>query len=114
MELGCPSLPYEPFIYFVNSQGLVPSEGMAFDVDNGVTVLAVLRAAPGFDFTEPTQWAVVTDFEMQQKALSFSDLHDGLFQGDAKRAAFLRRTSWCYLRTGTFDARGVTRSKRTW
>lgn len=80
---------------------------MPFDGENGVTIMAVLRAEQSFFFSEPVQYAVVTDFELQEKNLTFSDLHNGLFQGDQALAAFTQTHQWCYLKTGSFDAEGA-------
>ena len=108
MELGCPALPYQPFVYFVDEAGQEPAEGMSFDAESGVTVLALLRADDSFVFSEPVQYAVVTDFELQQNNVTFSDLHNGLFQGEQALTAFMQLHSWCQLKTGSFSQSGVT------
>lgn len=105
MELGCPALPYRPYLYFINETGAVPSEGMAFDAEGGATVLAVLVAEPSYSFSEPVQWAMVTDMELQEKNKTFTDLHSGLFRGDTYREAF-NVSEWCSLSTGEFSSSG--------
>jgi hypothetical protein len=106
MELGCPSLPYQSYLYFVNETGHTPAERMHFDKDNGVTVLAVLAADPGFAFSEPVQWAVITDFELKERGLTYSQLHNGLFQGERALSNFLTTHNLCYLKRGQFENTG--------
>jgi hypothetical protein len=101
VELGCPALPYRPYLYFVNETGYAPAEGMAFDRENGVTVMALLQADATYNFTEPVQWAMVTDFEMQEKGATFSSLYEGLFKDGADKAQF--QESWCFLKFGEFE-----------
>ena len=67
MDIGCASLPYQPYIFFVDEAGQVPSEGMWFDSEGGVTILVVLVADPGFYFTDDVYWAVLTDYEFQNQ-----------------------------------------------
>lgn len=110
MQLGCPSLPYLPHLYFVDQDGNVPAEGMAFDEDNGVTILAVLEAEAGFAFGEPVSWAVVTAAEVTSLGVSFSDLHNGLFQGETALETFLTANPLCYLRQGEFSNAGAIHS----
>lgn len=81
------SLPYQPYIFFVNEAGQVPQQGMWYDDEGGVTVLVVLVADAGFEIVDDVHWAVITDYEFQSKVssvLSFAEFADNIVQADQR------------------------------
>lgn len=100
MDLGCPAVPYEPEVYFVDEQGAEPAAGMVHDGGGGVTVLALLRLAR--EFEKPTAWAAIEASEMLSKNLTL------LEAGEALVAATPRHSvEWCWSRSGTFNSTGA-------
>eukprot|EP00892_Ulva_mutabilis_P000131 jgi/Ulvmu1/10118/UM006_0069.1 len=99
MDLGCPAVPYEPELYFVNSHGAVPAAGMAHDGSGGVTVLALLRLARAFE--KPTVWAAVEASEMLVKNLTLAEAGEALVSATPRRAV-----EWCWSRSGTINDTG--------
>lgn len=100
MDLGCPSVPYEPEIYFVDEQGREPAAGMAHDDAGGVTVLALLRLARAFE--KPTNWAAIEASEMLAKNLTLSQAGEALVTASPRQ-----RIKWCWSRTGTLNDTGA-------
>jgi hypothetical protein len=108
MELGCPALPYQPHVFFVNETGAIPRKGMDFDADGGVTILVVLEAYPGYSFSEPIQWAAITDSEFRATNKTFSTLHNEFFtSGFTTSSTGTCKEAWCFVKTGTLNTPGT-------
>lgn len=100
MDLGCPAVPYEPELYFVDEQGREPAAGMAHDADGGVTVLALLRLARPFE--KATNWAAVEASEMLAKNLTLAEAGEALVSTSPRQ-----RVKWCWSRSGTLNSTGA-------
>jgi hypothetical protein len=108
MELGCPALPYQPHVFFVNETGSIPRKGMHFDSEGGVTILVVLEAHASYSFSEPVQWAAITDSEFQSKGKTFSSLQNEFFMSSYTTATGICNEDWCFAKTGTFNTSGAS------